>query len=62
MTQVIQFADAQRLRTYKNMSGLEGADLEEHKRIFPDFAEWLAQQSNRVDYQRGAGPITAPAQ
>ena len=47
MTQVIQFTDAQRLRSYKNMAGLEGADLEEHKRIFPDFAEWLDRQKGK---------------
>jgi hypothetical protein len=45
---VIPFTDAQRLRAYRNMAGLTGADLDEHKRIFPDFAKWLAEKKQEI--------------
>ena len=36
------------LAFYRRMAGLTGADLAEHMRDFPDFAEWLACQAQKT--------------
>ena len=57
MTNIIDHPKA-RVAAYIRMAGLTGADLEEHKRMFPDFADWLRNRGTPNGSANLARPVS----